>query len=236
MRVNPLLAKYIIGLDLGQVQDSSALGIMEREWIILHPGGEYILEELDPSRATLEYRLSDLVRWPLGTPYPEIVEQVVAVMADQRIFAYGGMLVVDVGNVGRAVLDMLRAAGVRAMMGVNITSGFAETASATDQWVVNVPKRELVTPLVLAYQTGRIKVGESVPPSFDEELKAFGYRANKRTGKVSYESLESKVHDDQVLAVALAYWWAENRAKMPNPLANKERSDISPEYDPKGDA
>lgn len=236
MRVNPTLAKYIIGLDLGQVQDYSAFAIMEREWVIDYPKQtDYILEELEPSRAFLEYRLLDLQRYQLGTPYPDIVDNMVALMEDRRIFDYGGMLIVDVGHVGRAVLDILKKAGVP-VLGVNITAGFAETASATDPWVTNVPKRELVTPLVLAYQTGRIRVGPSVPQSFDEELKAFGYHTNKRTGSVTYESLEAKVHDDQVVAAALAYWWAEKRAPMQNPLGNRVRAEIGKEYDPKGKA
>lgn len=233
MRVTPYLAKYIIGLDLGQVNDSSALAVMEREWTIMHPEGYIDLGDIDPRRATLEYRLTDVIRWPLGTPYPDITDEVVAIMADQRLYQYGGMLVVDVGNVGRAVLDMVRKAGVASVTGVNITGGFAETASATDPWVTNVPKMELVTPLVLAYQTGRMKLGPSVPPSFDQELKSFGYKTNRKTGTTTYESLESKVHDDQVLAAALAYWWSEKKAPMPNPLENRVRADVSPEYDPR---
>ena len=234
MRVNPQRAKYVLGLDLGRVQDYSALAILEREWTLRLPeDAQFVMEDMRPERATLLYRLRDLKRWKLGTPYTVIVADVATVMDDVRIHRYGGQLVVDCGGVGMAVLDELRAAGVMAVTGVVLTGGSAITQSSSDARVVNLPKKELVTPLVAAYQAGRLRVGRSVPQEFDQELRAFGYKLNKDTAHVSYESLSQQVHDDQVVAVALAYWWGERKAPMRNPLDDRVMSEVGADYDPR---
>jgi len=55
------MSEFIIGLDLGQVQDYTALTIIEK---IYPPDEEYL------------YHLRHLERFPLHTSYPHIVDKV----------------------------------------------------------------------------------------------------------------------------------------------------------------
>ncbi len=71
----------VIGADLGQAQDPTALAVAE-----VH---------------TPEIHVRHLERLPLGTPYPKVVERI----ADLVDKLPGAVLVVDATGVGRAVLD-----------------------------------------------------------------------------------------------------------------------------------
>ena len=83
---------YILGLDLGQTTDYSALAVLERP--VESPSKEVI------------YALRHLQRFPLGTPYTTIVPGVARIAAKPPL--RGSPLVVDQTGVGRPVVDMLR--------------------------------------------------------------------------------------------------------------------------------
>jgi hypothetical protein len=127
--VSPPTLHYFVGLDLGQVSDFSALAVLER-----HPAVT-LAEKPD-------YALWHLRRFPLGTPYTEIVPAVAALRGSEPLRQ--APLVVDQTGVGRAVVDMLRqsACGV---IPVTITGGHATTVTADGSY--HVPKKELITAL-----------------------------------------------------------------------------------------
>ena len=70
---------FVMGLDLGQERDPSALAIVER--VLPHrmtgPDGECVSE--------FEFHLRHLHRFALGTEYPVIVDEVVALMGDPKL-------------------------------------------------------------------------------------------------------------------------------------------------------
>jgi hypothetical protein len=92
---------------------------------------------------------------------------------------------------------------------VTITGG--DTASTEDPWHLRVPKRDLVGTLVALLQTGRLRVAEGLElaPALVNELVNFKMKINLDTGHDSYEAWRESVHDDLVLAVALACWCGE---------------------------
>ena len=173
-------ARFIVGADIGQAHDPTALAVGE----LVERG----------------FHLRHLERLPLGTPYPAIVERIGATM---KALPAPGVLVVDATGVGRPVLDMLRAAGLDPIA-VSITGGRAVTFDG-DMW--RVPKRSLIRPLVAAFEAGRLKVarGLRLGEALVRELRAFERRVNAR-GHDTYEGAGE--HDDLVIAVALACWWA----------------------------
>ena len=65
----PAAPAFIAGLDLGQVTDYTALAVVERTEKP-HPGGA--------GRTEYHYGVRGLHRWPLGTPYTDIVRDVSA--------------------------------------------------------------------------------------------------------------------------------------------------------------
>ncbi len=77
-----------------------------------------------------------------------------------------------------------------------------------------VPKRDLVGVLQVLFQSGRIKVAGSLKEgeTLLRELQRFRAKINLSTGHDSYEAWRESDHDDLVLAVALAAWYAARGA------------------------
>jgi hypothetical protein len=193
--------RYFVGLDLGQAQDYTALAVLTRPRLT---GGERG-DALKPP-----YAVPHLQRFPLGTPYPRIVEQVVDLLRTPPL--RGAFLVADQTGVGRAVVDML----TEAMAGrvtchfcpVTITSGHEVTLSEAGQF--RVPKKELVGVLQVLLQTRRLRIAQALPEAaiLTNELKAFQVRITE-AAKETFGAWREGQHDDLVLAVGLAAWAGE---------------------------
>ena len=200
----------VVGLDLGQAKDFTALAVVEatptqREETVTDLDPEYhlprdrieIVEGLPLSLAVI-----NIARLELGTSYPTIVERVGAAMRRNP----GALLVLDHTGVGRPVVDLFDQAGLEPVA-VTITGG--EHAHG-DGRVWSVPKRDLVGGLVAAFQADRLKIRAALPhaPTLTNELLNFRLKVSLTTGHDSYEAWRESVHDDLVLAVALANWAA----------------------------
>ena len=92
---------YFTGLALGQQADFAALVTVERHKLAQPPTGKTVYR----------FDVRHLHRWPLKTPYPAVVADVKALFEEPPLS--GSMLAVDETGVGRAVVDMARAAGIR---------------------------------------------------------------------------------------------------------------------------
>jgi hypothetical protein len=182
---------FVMGLDLGQVSDYSALAID-------HQSGE---------RSPRQHAIRYLRRWPLQTAYPEIVQDVATLAAKLP----GCALCVDVTGVGRAVFDLFRRARIPNvhLIPITITGGAGVKPHALGGW--SVAKGDLVSTTQAALQTGRLGIAADLPESqmLVQELQVFTAKVNLRTANVSFEAWREKDHDDLVLAVALAVWFGE---------------------------
>jgi hypothetical protein len=215
------------GLDIGRAQDYSALSIISRRWY------SSAAQDIDPNRMVSRYFVMYMRRFELNTPY-EIVENEVArlwqmpEMMGSRNWALG-----DMTGVGAPVMEAIRKKKVP-MIGIVITGG--ETISQPQPNEYHVPKEALVTQLVKLAQTGRLKVmkGVKYQQDFREELGAFGYKINKASSTVSYESIENAVHDDLVISVALATWFAESHAPAASRGGQSYHSEDYKGYNPYG--
>jgi hypothetical protein len=123
-------------------------------------------------------------------------------------------LVIDKTGVGAAVLDMFTAAGLRPY-GVTITGG--DRVVHEDSRHAKVPKRDLVGLLVALFQSGQLKVARDLElaPLLLNELLNFKLKVNVQTAHESYEAWRESIHDDLVLAVALACWQADQAPALP---------------------
>lgn len=207
--------RFIIGLDLGQSQDYTALCVVER---VMPPPvlperamsgyGDY--EDWPaPDTRKASYHVRHLERPPLGTKYPVVVARVKEMLATPLLSA-DTPLVIDKTGVGTAVADMFTTAGMQPYA-VTITGG--DEVIRDGRYHVKVPKRELVGNLVMLFQSERLKIAEGLAegPVLVNELVNFKVKVNLATGHDSYEAWRESVHDDLVLAVALACWYGENR-------------------------
>jgi hypothetical protein len=123
---------FIIGVDLGQAQDPTAIAVAE----VCEP----------------DIHVRHLEMLPLGTPYPQVIERITALV--ERL--PGASLVVDATGVGRAVLDHM---ADLEPVAVTITGGRL-TSNDGRMWLV--PKKALLRPLVVAVEGGWLKVARGL--------------------------------------------------------------------------
>jgi len=203
--------QIIIGLDLGQQQDYSALSVVEikQKYIpILAPAGELQLDygKYQPESEPFHY-VRSLTRYPLGTPYPEIVRLVSnfhgEIINTQKMKP---VLVIDATGVGRPVFDMFYEIGLKPK-GISIHGGAVVTR---DKNIFHVPKRDLVGVLQVLYQNQRIKISGHLPGKeiLNKELLNFRVKISD-SGHDTYEAWREKDHDDMVLSIACACWYGE---------------------------
>lgn len=182
--------KYFIGFDPGQGVDPSSVCIVEKQ-----PAreGEPIL------------RMRGLKRYPLRTPYPDIVASLRGLCRREPLRG-NYELVVDYTGVGRAVVDMLRRADLR-VVPVTITGGVKVIYEDGDY---RVPKRELVGQLDARIQNRTIVITKRHPEAQElvNELLHFDRKVDPKTAHDSYACWREGVHDDLVLAAGLACWYA----------------------------
>lgn len=182
------MLKFYLGLDLGQAQDYTALCVLER---------------INNSKAA-DFHVRHLKRFHLGTSYPAIVERVKELMYSPEI-DNDVKLIVDATGVGRPVVDLLRDAGLRPVP-VNITAGNIEKS---EKGYRNVPKRNLVSNLQVLLQSKHLKFAGGLPEAdiLVEELLNFQVKITTHANDI-YGAWREGVHDDLVLSVALAAWYA----------------------------
>jgi hypothetical protein len=202
---------HFLGLDLGQANDYSALALIERQSEECHCRG--------------------LKRWPMRTPYPQIVQDVTGVLNQIRAEENGGepLLAIDATGVGAPVVDLFRAEykqGKRKSFGVvnldhdpppglvrlqvvQLTNG--DTVTSDDEGVKHVPKLDLVGAAQVALQTERLKIAEGLEEAQTLMREMLNFQVKVRLGATPDNSIAWRegAHDGLVLAVALALWAAE---------------------------
>lgn len=191
-----------MGLDLGKLSDFTAMALLE--WELPIPCGPLW-------RA--DYRITTLRRWPLSTPYLDIIAQVTRFLATLPKAAWP-LLMIDATGVGEAVVEAavrhMREQRCRGGWGaVTITGGNAITARGASRW--NVSKKQLVSHLQVVMGSRRLHVAPELPDAQTllRELGTFSVKISD-SGNESFESWRERDHDDLVLAVALATWAAEH--------------------------
>ncbi|MDR7029821.1 hypothetical protein [Rhizobium rosettiformans] len=178
--------KFVVGLDLGQAADFTALAVLGK------------------SEDGLAVRHLDRVR---GRPYTDVVRSVASLMTSAPL-AGQSLLVVDGTGVGRAVLDLLRSADLRPIA-VTIHGGARVTGSRR---APRVPKADLVNGLLLAFQSGTVKIARDLPHAATLAAELADMRRKVSVaGHASYGVWREGAHDDLVLALAIAVWQAERR-------------------------
>ena len=101
---------------------------------------------------------------------------------------------------------MLHQAGLP-VVPIWITGG--DTVSRAGR-IIRVPKRDLVSVLQVLFQTGRIKIAPSLPLGSVLVQELMNFRAKiTAAGNDTYEAWRERDHDDLVLALAIAAWYAE---------------------------
>ena len=206
---------FVVGVDLGQAKDYTAVVVNERteaEQIKLQRASPFEIVPGEVSRKRLiRHGFTFLHRFPLGTPYPEVVERVGGLLARLPARRDKPELYVDATGVGRPVVDMMKAKGLRPI-GISITAGNDVLRKTSDD--VRIPKRVLASLMQVVLQARRLRIAEEMEltPILRGELEGFKVKININ-GNETFEAWRENVHDDLVLAAAIAVWGAENRSE-----------------------
>jgi hypothetical protein len=190
---------FILGLDLGQTNDSTALAVLQQS---LRPRPDR------PAEQETHYACLHMQRWFLGTPYPEIVRDVCGIV--RRPPLLDPMLVIDRTGVGRPIYDLFAEAQPRAWLrSIVITGG--HTVSEVEDGSLHVPKKELVSTLQALFAARRFVIAKGCPEG-DVLAKEIGTFKVKMTAAANetFGAWRDGQHDDLVLAVALACWMGEH--------------------------
>lgn len=190
----------LIGLDLGQRQDYTALAGVERQ-------------QLGSEPAT--YAVRRMRRWR-EVPYTAIRDELVG-----RLAAWGltqdDALILDATGVGVAVTDLFTdprsCAAPTRLSAITITAG-NDALRVRGGW--HVPKRDLVSAVAVLLEQRRLQVADGLPEAaiLRAELGNFRTKISK-AGFDSYGAWREGDHDDLVLAVALACWFGEHGGGTP---------------------
>jgi hypothetical protein len=183
----PAQPHFVFGLDLGQTTDPTALAGLEV-----------------PLDVGAPRTICFLKRWHLGTPYPEIVADVVKILNHPLVA--GSRLMVDQTGVGRAVVDLFRATHALRITGITITGG-TQSSQVERDW--RVPKNDLVAAVVALSQSDKLHVSPELPDgeTLKKELANFRTKITAALNE-TYSSWREGQHDDLLLAAAMAVWAA----------------------------
>ncbi len=203
---------FYCGLDLGQDRDYSALVILERVW----------RAELGPD--VYEHHIRFAKRYPHYTLYPDVAADAVEnVLHNEKLVVrdlprtppYGyrerPLLVIDAGGPGKAVRDELIRRGdvrKREFVAVVLTGGLTE--SRGDGGTYNVPKSRLLEQLKVDAEFGMVKISEGLDllDTLKREFANIRPKIRPDQKALTYEEIRERVHDDLVIASALAHWAA----------------------------
>lgn len=214
------MPRLYLGVDLACENDYAAITLLEQNIGIfaVHGGSEY--------RTT--YAIRHLQRFPLKTEYPVIAQELITMMRDPGLSS-DGVLILDETGVGRPFRQMLEAEGLHPV-GITITGGMEEMER--DGNTFSVPKKNLVSSLILLFQSGKLKISPGLEYArvFEDELRDFHYKIDKKTANISYEARHDATHDDLVMSAALATWYASKHEQTGFHEHLDEETD---DYDPR---
>jgi len=207
---------FVIGVELGQVSDVTAIAVVEsltlpflrteeireRRWVSLRPvyqgpDGKEVREH-----PPVNFALRHLERIPAGVSYPEIVTRVQSLHGQLR----KPVTVLDGTGVGKAAVELFRQSGFYS---------YVFTLVAGDQMIQDgsnyrIPKRDVISSTQVLLQTGRLKIARSLPHAalLARELVNFRFKVGHERPADALDWREGP-DDDLVLALAIAAWEAE---------------------------
>ena len=187
--------RYIVGVDLGQAADPTAVCVLQ----------SYSVREDPVEPIIYRYDVRHLQRLPLGLSYPAVVSDV-GMLLQREPLRGQAELVIDETGVGRAVGDIFEQKGLKPVR-VTITAG-SDEGSMSGSKRYTVAKSYLVSNLDAKLHTGELRFAKelSEASAMESELKDFRRHVSE-AGRTSFEARSGK-HDDLVLAVAIALWRA----------------------------
>lgn len=199
--------RWILACDLGQTTDPTAVCALNHRIVPIEGKWEQRRPGFYRQQRNEYLDVRHLERLPLGMPYPAQVQHVANLLRRPPIDR--AKLVIDETGVGRAVGDIFDSAGLKPSR-VTITAGL-ETTQHGRSW--HVPKGLLISGVDARLHTGELRIAAGIRDAgaLADELKDFQRKVSD-AGRATYAA-RTGAHDDLVLAVAIAVWFATSRPR-----------------------
>lgn len=195
MRVQEKTIDVVVGLDIGQKRDPTAICVAE---IDPRQSGE---------RTDIHFLVRHLQRLPLGTPYPQVADRISSMVERLREKTdWPPSLFVDATGVGQPVVDILRdEIQFGNVIEVYFTHGDRRTETKENhQTRVALGKAYLVSRLQALLQTGRLHIPRTPEAqALTEELLNYEIKVDENAND-RYGAFRVGTHDDLVTALGLA--------------------------------
>ena len=208
-----------VGIDIGQLQDPAAVSVAEavpvetgkHRWIKRVPpyvdkhGQFQPGRDTDPVRKT-EYFIRHIARFPLGTSYPKMAEQIADLLCSPNFAGRKITVFMDATGVGRPVYDDLceearlhEEARKIVIMPITFTNGPTFNLKTG-----LLGKDYMVSRLQSLLQNGRIHAPDTKEVQATlEELKVYETRITPK-GNAQHGAFEKGKHDDLATALGLS--------------------------------
>ena len=205
----------VMGLDLGQATDPSALAILRESPV---SGADGRIARDHRGEFLFSYDCVYLERFPLGTEYPAVIGRVEELVRSPKL--QRSRLVIDATGAGRPVVDLFFNSRMPAeITPLTITAG---SEVREDRWnrtgnrAYWVPKIELVSTVQSLLQTRRLRVVPrlALADVLKRELLDFQVKVTASANE-TFGAWREHAHDDLVLAVAMAAWLGERQTSQP---------------------
>ena len=198
--------RYVVSVDLGQSQDYTAICIL-RHSVVLPDRQTWTSDEkrqVHKQDFTEHFDVVWMERLRLGMSYVDQTAYIAEVLRRPPLPA-NTPLVIDQTGVGAPVGDILAKAGLKPY---RVTIGSGNEAIRHGAYEHTVPKSLLIAGLEARSHTKELRIAEELTEAgpLKEELKDF-QRHISEAGRVAFGARTGK-HDDLVLAVAIALWFA----------------------------
>jgi hypothetical protein len=200
---------FTVGWDPAQAADWSAVAVVERaRWPA--EGADFSNIRVWASSYRVEYAVRHLERLPRRTDYVAQAQHVAGLMATAPLARPDTALVVDATGLGKPLVDLIRRAGLKPIA-VTLTGGEGSRRDGAGGY--RLSKTELTGRLSALLHGGELRIARELPlaPALADELRDF--RVGFTAGGASTFGASAGRHDDLVLAVGLAVWWAAERAR-----------------------
>jgi hypothetical protein len=224
---------YLIGLDLGQAADYTAISVTRQ---LRKP--EFVREDVVPGTAAYDLA-PEVVRTMYHTQYLQrarrmsyvnVVERMVRIVQNPILVEEGYMVLLDQGGPGAAVGDMLVSRGMSRISRMLLTSG---SEAHLTGGVYKIPKEVLVASLINVLQTGRWKIAQELElaEQLKTELLNFKMKITK-SGNTAYEAALESIHDDLVMSCGMAIHYGEMNYHEEKVYKDRHKYDLNNQHGP----
>jgi hypothetical protein len=202
--------RYIMGVDLAQSVEFTALAVLEHH-LAPREGDFDVNAETNvlQQKADEHFDLVHIERLTRGMPYPEIVQHVATLLVREPLRTIECDLVIDATGVGRPVFELFERAGLRPV-GITITSG--DGYSCAGGWW-RVSKGFLVAGVDARLATGELRFAANLAEACTLRSELQDFRRHLSASGNATWSARATAHDDIVMALALCVFWATRRNK-----------------------